>query len=105
MTEYGSILIVDDDQDIRDVLRFILEAQNYRVDVAVDGVDAWNQLNDGMLPAVILLDLMLPRMDGEEFLKKLRESPYSEVPVIILSGHCAAQQKADELKANGCLTK
>ena len=105
MTQSGSILIVDDDQDIREILRFILEAQHYRVDVAADGVDALKHLTDGHRPALILLDLMMPRMDGEQFLKKLGDGPFAAVPVVILSGNSCARKKAIELNARGCLMK
>jgi DNA-binding response OmpR family regulator len=105
VTPSGSILIVDDDQDIREILRFILEAHDYRVDVAADGVEAWKHLMDSDPPALILLDLMMPRMDGEEFLKKLRASVFAAVPVVILSGNSAARKKAVELNAGGCLMK
>jgi len=98
------VLVVDDDEDIRELLRVVLEADGYRVKVAVDGLDAWEQIHAGELPALILLDLMMPRMDGEHFLKKLRRR-CPEAVVIILSGHDAAQKKAGEFKAARCLTK
>lgn len=98
------VLVVDDDEDIRELLRVVLEADGYRVKVAVDGLDAWEQIQAGELPALILLDLMMPRMDGQHFLKKLR-SPFPDAAVIILSGHATAQKIADELKADCCLTK
>jgi len=54
---------------------------------------------------VILLDLMMPRMDGEEFLRHLRASAHAAIPVVVMSGHGAAHRKAGELSANGCLAK
>jgi len=105
MTRPGSILIVDDDQDIRDVLKFILEADGYSVDVAVDGVDAWEKLTTANPPVLIFLDLMMPHMDGEQLLRKLRLSRLAAVPVVIMSGHNDASRKMVELNANGCLTK
>ena len=48
---------------------------------------------------------MMPRMDGGQFLKKLRASPFAAVPVVILSGNSAARKKAAELNAKGCLMK
>jgi CheY-like chemotaxis protein len=105
VTQRGSILIVDDDHDIREVLTFILEAHDYHVDVAADGIDAWKQLTGGNRPGLILLDLMMPRMDGEQFLNKLRSSPFSAIPVVILSGNSTARKKALELDAKCCLMK
>ena len=103
MARNTSILIVDDDADIRDVFRFVLEAAGYHVNVATDGLDAWRMLKTR--PGLILLDLMMPNMDGEQFLKKLRSSRYVDVPVVILSGNNAAEGKTQELKANGYLKK
>jgi CheY-like chemotaxis protein len=98
------ILIVDDDEDIRELLSLVLEAAGYRVKGAVDGLDALEQIQEGELPGLILLDLMMPRMDGQHFLKKLR-SLFPEAVVIIMSGHAAAQKIADEFKATCCLAK
>ena len=100
-----TILIVEDDADIRDLMKIFLEADGYQVDVASDGVDAFGRLQAGVRPAVILLDLMMPRMDGEQFLKQIRLSPFAKIPVVIISGHSIARKKARELNAAGCLMK
>jgi CheY-like chemotaxis protein len=99
------ILIVDDDEDICEVLKFFLEAEGYCVSVACDGLDAWEQIQTRDLPKLILLDWMMPRMDGEQFLAKLRADRLPEIAVVILSGNDAARRKAQELEAVGCLTK
>jgi|SRR5262249_34595288 len=104
-TKPSTILIIDDDADIRELLRIILEGEGYHVNLAADGFDALEQLKAGARPALILLDLMTPRMDGEEFLKRLRHGPYAKTPVIIMSGHSAAEKASNELKAVCCLPK
>ena len=101
----GSVMVVDDDEDIREIVKLSLEAGGYRVTTAVDGLEAWQRLSASPLPSLILLDLMMPRMNGEEFLKALRASPQANIPVVIMSGHGASNQKAEELGVNGCLTK
>jgi len=101
----GFVMVVDDDEDIREIVKLSLEASGYRVTTAVDGLEAWQHLNASAPPSLILLDLMMPRMDGEEFMKTLRSSPQANIPVVIMSGHNASIQKAEELKVNGCLTK
>ncbi len=101
----GFVMVVDDDEDIREIVKLSLEASGYRVTTAVDGLEAWQHLNASAPPSLILLDLMMPRMDGEEFMKTLRSSPQANIPVVIMSGHNASNQKAEELKVNGCLTK
>jgi CheY-like chemotaxis protein len=99
------ILIVDDDQDIREILSLVLAAQGHEVTTAVDGVAAIEQLHNGR-PALILLDMMMPRLDGEGFLKAMRGDPNTtDIPVVILTGHPQARQKAAELGTLGCLVK
>ncbi len=100
-----TILIVEDDADIRQLMKIFLEADGYRVHLAADGVDAFQELSAGQRPALILLDLMMPHMDGEQFLKQLRSSRFADIPVVIMSGHSAAEKKAGELNAASCLMK
>src|SRR5215475_7969919 len=97
-TNTPSVLIVEDDADIRELLQICLEADGYRVNSAADGLEALQQLQAGKRPALILLDLLTPRMDGEEFLQQMRASPFASIPVVIMSGHNASAKKAQELK-------
>lgn len=100
------ILIVDDDEDIRAVLGLILRAQGHRVDEAADGMDALARLRRGREPGLVLLDLMLPRLDGEGLIRAMRNDPrLAGIPVCIVSGHHAARDKAQELGSVACLVK
>ena len=99
------LMVVDDDEDIREVLRLFLEIDGYRVTTAIDGLDALDQLKTRERPSLILLDLMMPRMDGERFMKTLRAGPFADIPVVIMSGHRDASDKAKELDGNCCLMK
>jgi CheY-like chemotaxis protein len=102
----GQILIVDDDEDIRDVVGMLLEVEGFQVAKARDGMDALAQLEAGPLPSLILVDMMMPRMDGESFVAAIRGDPkLARIPVVIMSGHHVAQQKAAKLEAAGCLVK
>lgn len=101
----GLILVVEDDLDIGELMKIFLEADGFRVTVAADGIDAFQQLRSGERPALILLDMMMPGMDGEQFLKEIRSSGFDKTPVVIISGHSAAKHKADELGADSCLLK
>jgi len=98
-------MIVDDDADIRQLMKIFLEAEGYKVTVACDGLDALEQLKAGARPRLILLDLMMPRMDGEQFLREMRSSKSANIPVVIIAGHCTARDKAQQLKAVSCLMK
>jgi DNA-binding response OmpR family regulator len=100
------ILIIEDDKDIRDILAMVLSVEGYEVKTAIDGVAGLDQLRMGGRPSLILLDMMMPRLDGEGFLKAMRSNPNTaDIPVIILTGHPAAREKAAELGAAGCLVK
>src|SRR5690606_8604700 len=77
------ILIVDDEDDIAEAIRMILEAENYEVAVAKDGVEGLKALND-FRPDGIVLDIMMPRMNGIELLERIRKSDeFSELPVLV----------------------
>lgn len=78
----ASVLIVDDDDGIRASLRMALEDQGYHVDEAADGESALERVR-ATSPDVVVLDLMLPGMDGFECCRQLRRS--SDVPVLIVS--------------------
>lgn len=60
----GPVLVVDDDEAIRETLRFVLEDAGYSVTEAVDGLDALDVLYGGDEPIVVLLDIMMPRLSG-----------------------------------------
>ena len=100
------ILIVDDDEDIREVLEVVLQAEDHRVEVAADGLEALDRLRQGGVPSLILLDLMVPRLDGEGLLKAMSRDPrLAHIPVCIITGHQEAREQAARLGAIGCLVK
>ena len=99
------ILVVDDDADIRAILGMVLTAEGHEVETAADGLAGLARLRGGPRPALILLDLMMPQLDGEGFLRELRSDPRTAgVPVVILSGHPAGGRMASDLGA-GFLAK
>ena len=81
------IMIVEDDDDLRDGISYLLEACGYQVAAAADGEDALDQLRRGVRPCVILLDLLMPRKDGFQFRTEQMQSPvYGQIPTIAYSG-------------------
>jgi DNA-binding response OmpR family regulator len=84
------ILVVDDDEDIRILLRELLGRAGYRVDEAVDGRTALRQLFETP-PALVLLDVTMPEMDGYQTLERIRD--LSDVPVIMLTAHTAELER------------
>jgi two-component system, NtrC family, nitrogen regulation response regulator NtrX len=100
------ILVVDDDEDIRTLVCLVLESEGYRPIPARDGLDALQILNEREPPSLILLDIMMPRMDGEELMSALKASAQlSTIPVIIMSGHNDAREKTQGCCVNACLVK
>jgi len=80
------VLIVDDDPDLLDVTSFVIENEGMAVETARNGQEALARLGTGRLPALVLLDLMMPVMNGWEFLAEVAKDPQLlEVPVVVLT--------------------
>jgi CheY-like chemotaxis protein len=80
------VLIVEDDADLRDMMAQLLALEGYRTESVPNGRAALDYLRRGDFPDVILLDLMMPVMDGWEFRRRQREDPQlARVPVVVLS--------------------
>src|SRR6516225_5892887 len=82
MAEAPLILVVDDEQSYRDALRVALEREGFRVDVAADGAEAIARF-DAARPALVLLDVMLPKISGIDVCRELRAR--SRVPIIMVT--------------------
>jgi CheY-like chemotaxis protein len=81
-----SVLIVEDDADIADTLAAILEQRGYRAETAADGAEALARLRHGPVPSLILLDLMMPVMDGIQFRRaQLAARELASIPVVVLT--------------------
>jgi DNA-binding response OmpR family regulator len=83
----GKILIVDDDPDIVDAVGMVLESQGYQVTSARDGVEGLASLKADK-PDLMILDLLMPKMDGFAVMKELQDarwSKYRDVPILILT--------------------
>jgi len=96
MTADGAwMLVVDDDEDIRETIKSLLELRGYRVVTAGDGEEGLQKMRAGSLPRLVLLDLMMPGMNGEEFrAAQLGDAALARVPVIVLSGAGKLQERA-----------
>jgi CheY-like chemotaxis protein len=101
----GLVLIVDDDPDICETLLTVLEVSGYRVAAAANGQEALITLRSGIRPCLVLLDLMMPVMNGMEFRAEQRADPsIASVPVVVVSGDHGAADKAMAMGLEG-LTK
>jgi CheY-like chemotaxis protein len=101
------VLVVDDDPDIRETVIEVLEENGHRAQGASNGVEALAQLRGSEeLPCLILLDLMMPTMDGPSFRsEQLKDPVLSPIPVVVISAFRDSAEKAKELEAAGHLTK
>jgi CheY-like chemotaxis protein len=82
------VLVVDDDPDIRDAVGECLRYEGYDVHSAVDGRDALERLEYGLRPAVILLDLMMPVLNGFDVLQALQaRADWKTIPVVVVSAN------------------
>ncbi|HQX45088.1 MAG: sigma-54-dependent Fis family transcriptional regulator [Saprospiraceae bacterium] len=90
------ILIVDDEQSIRRVLRDILELEKYQVDEAVDGLDCLVKLKQSEYDAIIL-DIKMPKMDGMEALDKIQQLA-ADTPIVMISGHATIDTAVEAVK-------
>jgi CheY-like chemotaxis protein len=100
------VLVIDDDRDIRDSLIEMLEEHGYRAAGASNGLEALAVLEASPdLPCLILLDLMMPMMDGRGFREEQLKNPaWAQVPVVVISAYSDAKAQADAL-ALECLRK
>ena len=100
----GTILVVDDEPEIRKAVSASLQAQGYEVHAAADGEEAL-RLAAIALPDLVILDLMMPVMDGLETCRRLRA--WTDVPILVLSARSQEAQKvrALDLGADDYLTK
>ncbi len=93
--EAGPILVVEDDPDIRAVMCEVLENAGYRTTVAGQGQEALERLARGDRPALILLDVTMPVMDGNEFLSRIRkQEALRNIPVLVVSAESIKPREA-----------
>jgi len=101
------VLVVDDDAEIRESLVEVLEAKGFHAVSAANGKQALDVLHGGTRPGVILLDLMMPVMDGPTFRARQRGEPadIAGIPVVVISAFQDVEDKAQRLGATAALRK
>jgi DNA-binding response OmpR family regulator len=102
------VLIADDDETLRLLLRYRLEAKGCHVQVMSNGTEVIERLSHSPLPDAVILDAMMPEMDGLETLRHIREQPIlADLPVLLLTARRGEQDVVEGLRlgASDYLTK
>jgi CheY-like chemotaxis protein len=100
------VLVVDDDYAVLDAIKEVLEDEGYEVSLAANGLEALKELRRGDRPCVILLDLMMPVMNGWEFRREqLLDQALAAIPTVIVTAHNRPDESTEELMASACLRK
>ena len=101
------VLVVEDDIDIRETVAELLVEEGFEVHTAASGQDALEWLHEaGALPDVVLLDLMMPIMDGWTFHDHLqREDRWASLPIVVISADANVHEKSARLRPVACLRK
>ena len=106
MSWWNSILVVDDDPDLLRAYKDALEVDGHSVVLARDGYEALRLLRQGLRPAVILLDLRMPRLDAWAFREQQRKAPaLAGIPVIVLYSQAVESEAMMALDVQGFLQK
>ncbi len=91
------VLVVDDDDSVREMLEFIVKKEGYRAETAVDGEDGIAKA-EKLSPDLIILDLMLPRYGGFELLRRLQSGEQSRIPIVVVTGRYTDRSTADLIR-------
>lgn len=103
---HPSILVIEDDRDIREALVDCLTEEGYRVSSASNGSEGLMRLRSVDATNLIILDLMMPVMNGQEFRKQqLADQNLAKIPVILLTADMMAQTRAEEMQTEAFLRK
>ena len=98
-SQRAPVFIVEDDRATRESMKALLELEGYRVVTAFDGADGLRKLREGLHPCLILLDLMMPRVNGFEFRQQQVTDPgLANIPVVVYSGAYTQRPSAALLK-------
>ena len=92
-----TVLIVDDDDSVRDLIEFIVKKEGFKIEKAADGEDALRKARS-VNPDLILLDLMLPKYGGFEILRELQGDDTSDIPIVIITGRYTDHSTSEMIK-------
>jgi CheY-like chemotaxis protein len=99
-----NVLVVEDDPDLREITALMLDHAGYPVQTAENGRAALSAVAEGM-PALILLDMRMPGMDGWTFAQQFRDQYGRAAPIVVMTAAQDSRLRADEIGAEGYLAK
>lgn len=91
------VLVIDDDDGVRELLLFLVKKEGFRAEGAFDGEDG-HQKAERLRPDLIILDLMLPRYGGFELLRQLQGTDLAKVPIVVITGRYTDRATADMIR-------
>jgi CheY-like chemotaxis protein len=99
-----TVLVVEDDRDLRELVSVILTGAGYHVVLAANGLEALARIRE-QRPALILLDMRMPIMDGWAFCAELRTEEGPQPPIVVVTAAANPAARAEEVQADGWLAK
>ncbi len=100
------ILIVEDDNSIRELLVELLQGEGYDVGSAINGLEGIHYLQSDQAPDLILIDLMMPIMDGYTFrVEQMKNDKWSKIPIVVMSAEANAKEKLKNFGITAFLSK
>lgn len=91
------ILVVDDDDSVRELLEFLIRKEGFQIETAADGQEGLERIRS-LRPDLVVLDLMLPRYGGFEILRQLQTGETSTIPIIIVTGRYTDRTTAEMIR-------
>jgi CheY-like chemotaxis protein len=91
------VLVIDDDDGIRELLTFLVKKEGYRSEMAVDGEDGYKKA-EALSPDLIVLDLMMPRYGGFEVLRQLQAGGLAKIPIVVVTGRYTDRSTAEMIR-------
>ncbi|HAR44510.1 MAG TPA: response regulator [Bdellovibrionales bacterium] len=104
-THPKTILVIEDDEDILFAVSTFLELEGYLVRTATDGASALERLKREGMPDLILLDMIMPVMNGWQFAAEFHENYRTPVPIVVMTAAANAEQRAKDIGAAGWISK
>jgi CheY-like chemotaxis protein len=98
--------VIDDDTDILESIAIVLGGAGYETQTASNGMEALDRVRRAERPCLILLDLMMPGMNGWQFrAEQMKDASIAAIPIVVMTGFPAAAENAQSLGAAACLKK